>query len=422
MHWVYRLLRVIVRVTLRVIFPVVDIENRERLRAKGPFIYTGNHPNTVSDVFLAVAWLREQVFFLANAGLFQNPLIARTLNTLYCIPVQRPKDVGSKKINNEQAFARSYAHLQRGGNIYIAPEGGSELERKLRTLKTGTARIALGAEQAADWSLGLKIIPVGINYEHPLRCLRRVLVRVGAPIAVAEWRTAYTADPVQAVKDLTRELTRRMQGLLIQTEDKAEEHFLTRLERCWQHDEPLDVRAHHYRTQELLTRLRTLHQEDPAAYAEWEQKVARYRELLADRGLRDLPLSRHPRQRFHPGYLLGLPLFGYGWLNNWLAVYVPHFIERALGLYRGYRLTVFIGLGIVTVPLFYALQTALAAYWLPSLWTWAYLLSLPLSGWFASWYWRWSRPFWARLRYRWLGPRAPEAEALREEVVGPLGS
>ena len=414
LYWFYRFLRVIVRVTLRAVFPVIRFEHRERLRATGPFILVGNHPNTLSDVFLAVAWLREQVFFLANAGLFKNPLLGKVLHTLYCIPVQRPKDVGGGKIDNQRAFARSYAHLHRGGNIYIAPEGGSELERKLRPLKTGTARIALGAEAAADWSLGLRIIPVGVNYEHPLRCLRRVLIRVGEPIPVAAWRSAYEADPVRAAKSLTRELADRMQDLLIQTEDKAEERLLTRLERNLQHDRPLDVARHHYRTQELLAELRALREQDPAAYAEREAAVTRYREALAEHGLSDLALSRHPRQRFHPGYLLGLPFFVYGWLNHFLPVYVPHFIERALGLYRGYRLTVFLGLGLVTVPLFYALQTGLVSLWAPASVAWLYLLSLPLSGFYASWYWRWSRPFWARLGY---GGRRPEVEEMRESVV-----
>lgn len=415
LHWFYRFLRVIVRVTLRAVFPVIRFEHRERLDIQGPFIMTGNHPNTLSDVFLAVAWLRAQVFFLANASLFKNPVLGKILNTLYCIPVQRPKDVGGGKIDNRQAFARSYEHLQRGGNIYIAPEGGSELERKLRTLKTGTARIALGAEADAGWSLGLRILPVGVNYEHPLRCFRRVLVRVGEPISVTAWRSAYEADPVQAVKSLTQELTERMQGLLIQTEDKAEERFLTRLERSLQHDRPLDVTRHHYRTQELLAELRALREQDPAAYAEREAAVTRYREALAEHDLSDLALSEHPRQRFQLGYLLGLPFFLYGWINHFLPVYGTHFIERALKLYRGYRLTVFLGLGVVTVPLCYALQTWLVSTWTTGWMTWLYLLSLPLSGFYANWYGRWSRPFWVRLGYRWR--RVPGVEGLRGEVV-----
>ena len=417
LHWFYRGLRLLVRIALHLLFPVRVIEHRERLRLQGPFLYTGNHPNTLADVFLAAAWLREQVFFLANASLFKNPIAGSLLNTLYCIPVERPKDAGGKRLNNQRAFARSYEHLRRGGNIYIAPEGGSELERKLRPLKTGTARIALGAEAEADWALGLRILPVGINYEHPLRCLSRVFIRVGEPIEVGAWRAAHEADPIRAAKDLTQELTSRMQALLIQTEDKAEERFLTRLERSLQNDRPLDVAAHHYRTRQLLTDLRGLRARDAAAYAEWEAATERYQRLLDEAGSDDLALSAHPRSRFHPGYLLGLPIFGYGWINHWLAIYLPHYFEKKSGLYRGYRLTVFMVMGLITLPLFYALQTWAVARFLPDGLAWLYLLSLPPTGLFAGWYVRWSRPFWAKLSYRWFGKRAPEAEALRAELM-----
>lgn len=420
LHWLYRALRVIVRLTLRIVFPVVTFEHRERLAARGPFIVTGNHPNTLSDVFLAVAWLREQVFFLANASLFRNPVVGKTLNTLYCIPVQRPKDVDGGKIDNKQAFARSYAHLQRGGNIYIAPEGGSDLERKLRPLKTGAARIALGAEEDADWALGLRIIPIGVNYEHPLRFLGRVLIRVGEPIEVAAWRSAYENDPVRAAKQLTQEIFDRMRDLLIHTEHKVEERLLTRLERSLQNDRPLHVTAHHYRTRQLLADLRELEQRDPAAYAELQRATDRYRQLLRQHDLDDLALSQHPRARFRPGYLLGLPIFLYGWINHWIALYLPYFSERWADFYRGYRLTVYMVVGLISVPLAYVLQTWLVSQLLPVGVAWLYLFTLPLAGLFAHWYARWARPFWTQLRYRWFDAAQPEAEQARRDMLAQL--
>ena len=68
---------------------------------------------------------------------------------------------------NEATFGRCYDYLGQGGTIMIFPEGTSVSERRLRPLKTGAARIALGAEARHDFKLGLHMLPVGINYFDP---------------------------------------------------------------------------------------------------------------------------------------------------------------------------------------------------------------------------------------------------------------
>ena len=78
-------------------------------------------------------------------------------------------------------------HLIDGGCIYIAPEGTSVVERRVRTIKTGTARIALSAENKSDFNLGTTIIPVGLSYTAPLNFQNEVLLNVGqSPIEVSK--------------------------------------------------------------------------------------------------------------------------------------------------------------------------------------------------------------------------------------------
>ncbi len=124
----YRFLKVLVRTTLRILHPRTVTLHEERLHYDYPGLLLSNHPNTMIDALRAAASNGPQVFFLANASLFAHPVLNWLLNKLYCIPIQRPKDVkGEQPLRNEQSFARSYAHLARGGTMYIAPEGGSEL-------------------------------------------------------------------------------------------------------------------------------------------------------------------------------------------------------------------------------------------------------------------------------------------------------
>ena len=57
------------------------------------------------------------------------------------------------------------------------PEGRSHSEPGLIELRTGAARIALGAEAQSNWQLGLQIVPAGITYRRKSLFRGQALVR-----------------------------------------------------------------------------------------------------------------------------------------------------------------------------------------------------------------------------------------------------
>src|SRR5918996_136549 len=71
----------------------------------------------------------------------------------------------------------------RGGTIGICPEGVSHNEPRLKPLKTGAARIALGAASTGS-QLDVKIVPVGLYYTEKTTFRSSALLRFGEPITV----------------------------------------------------------------------------------------------------------------------------------------------------------------------------------------------------------------------------------------------
>ena len=62
------------------------------------------------------------------------------------MPVYRASDGGAgRAAGNELAFRTSRALLAEGGMLAVFPEGISHDEARLQPLRTGVARIALGA-------------------------------------------------------------------------------------------------------------------------------------------------------------------------------------------------------------------------------------------------------------------------------------
>lgn len=391
---------------LRLYYPGMEVENRETANHPGPTLLCGNHPNTLIDPLIVGIHLDYQTFFLANAAMWINPVMAFLIDP-FCIPVARPQDKqkgATKGADTDEIFNRTFKGLEDGNVVYIAPEGASELERKLRRLKGGAASMALEAENRNDWKLGLSVQPVGANYESPTTCFSRAFIRYGAPINILKYREQYEKSPIRAIRALTNELRDSMQALLIQTKDKAEEHLLRPIERAVQNEAPLTVSKHHYRAQRILEWLRGLPE---AQREELRTTATSYDQLMRQTGQLDIEFSNHPDRKMTAGTLLALPFYLYGLLNHGLWLFAITAIWKAMGIDRGYKATVQTLGSWIILPIFYLLQTLVFNWFYPEGWGWLYLLSLPVSGLFALKYWLRYRPFW---KGRFSGSKAQDEE------------
>jgi 1-acyl-sn-glycerol-3-phosphate acyltransferase len=398
---------------LRIYYPSMETEGVEHANHPGPMLLCGNHPNTLADPLMAGIHLDYQTYFLANAGLWLNPAIAFVIDP-FCVPVARPKDreAGASSGSKEEVFNRTFAALEAGKTMYIAPEAYSELERKLRKIKAGAASLALEGEHRNDWALGITLQPVGVNYESPTTCFSRAFVRYGEPIRAADWREDYEKSPMRAVRGLTDELAGRMRELLIHTHDKTEERCLRRIERSVQNDRPLRVSDHHYRTKRILEWIRSL---DTPAREELCHRATAYDDRLRERSRQDVTVSAHPRRGGDGGTWLGLPLFLYGLVNHGPWLLTIKGVWNALGIDRGYKATVQTLGSWFVLPLCYLLQTWLFGMLSPGGFAWLYLISLPVSGLFALRYWVTYRAYWAG-RFG-GGDGTDELQRLRTELM-----
>ncbi|ABA21761.1 Phospholipid/glycerol acyltransferase [Trichormus variabilis ATCC 29413] len=100
--------------------------------------------------------------------------------------------------------------LQQGQMLVIYPEGNIFRDGKLHPLKSGISRLALSAESSHP-GLGVKILPVSINYSQPYPCWGTdVSIHIGTAINVQD----YTNGKVkQNAKRLTEDLARDLQSL-----------------------------------------------------------------------------------------------------------------------------------------------------------------------------------------------------------------
>ena len=128
----------------------------------GAVLLVANHPNALLDPPIIVATSGRTPRFLAKSTLFSMPVIGWFVSGAGAIPVYRRVDAGADMSKNAEMFAAVERALAEGHAVCLFPEGMSHSTGRVEALKTGAARIALGA---ADDGTGVRIVPVGLNYD-----------------------------------------------------------------------------------------------------------------------------------------------------------------------------------------------------------------------------------------------------------------
>jgi 1-acyl-sn-glycerol-3-phosphate acyltransferase len=242
-----RLVRFIARAASLGWFRAVEVTGLERIPRAGPLLVVANHHGGFVDPALLIALIPRPVRFLAMASLFRIVPLRPLLAIAGAIPIHRAQDrptVGDDARGNVDAFAACYAHLREGGAIGIFPEGQASDEAHLLPIRTGAARIALGAHSRG--AMGLRIVPVGLIYEDKQRARSRAYVRVGDPIELdADLATHPSVPPDEtdrgAVAVLTSTIERRLADAAIDfrsADQRSALRLAANVALRWEHGDP----------------------------------------------------------------------------------------------------------------------------------------------------------------------------------------
>ncbi len=210
-----RLIARAARLLARGIYRSVEVDNPEPGWSWYPAIVVANHPTGFSDPALLLGLLERSPRFLAKATLWNTPGIGWFLDRLGAIPVYRAED-GSTNRNTEM-FSAAYEALRQGYLIALFPEGGVRETPSIGEIKTGAARLALGAVAAGVTDL--RIVPVGLHFEDKAALRGRAYVRVGDVLdADSELERvlgpgAHDAEDREAVDRLTDEIGSRLRAV-----------------------------------------------------------------------------------------------------------------------------------------------------------------------------------------------------------------
>jgi glycerol-3-phosphate O-acyltransferase / dihydroxyacetone phosphate acyltransferase len=219
-----RLLHLIFGFAITVFFRKIELVNTENIPKKSGVIFVTNHPNALIDPMLLFTALPRNIAFLAKSTLFKMPIIGFLIRKVGALPLYRQQDKGQDVSKNQETFTLTRELLKRGGAIAIFPEGISHSETQLQPLKTGAARIALGAVSVGNNpnSLDLQIVPIGLYYTNKTTFRSEALLRFGEPFAVLPCELDETGQPPKdKVKELTAKIEENLREVTLNAESDS---------------------------------------------------------------------------------------------------------------------------------------------------------------------------------------------------------
>lgn len=175
----YSLLKQYARLAIKIYCTKIVINKPGVLKSKGPLLFASNHPNSFLDGMILTTLLDEPLYSLARGDAFKNSWINKLLRKLKLLPVYRTSEGVENLEHNYTTFDACRETFRDNGMVLIFSEGRCENEWHLRSLKKGTARLAI-----TSWKqdIALTVLPTAFNYSSFRKFGKEVHLFFGDPI------------------------------------------------------------------------------------------------------------------------------------------------------------------------------------------------------------------------------------------------
>lgn len=375
----YKTFKGLFYLTTKAYFRSITIEGKETLPdPDSPVIFAANHPSSFMDPILLAVFIKRSLYFLARGDVFKNKIARKLFNIMHMIPVYTADLSPGQLHKNESTFEKCHEHLGNNKTILIFPEGSSKTERRLRPIKTGTARIALGAEEKHDFKLNLTIVPIGLNYSDPHYFKNDVFINFAEPIQVSNYKEAYEKDPRDAVLQLTEKIKTELEKRIVIIEDEQLERIIQQVETLYRSKlreenttESKGTQDFHL-SQDIVRAVEYFAKHEPKTVKVFGRKITHYLTELERFDLRDTQIRSSTVSLNLFGrilyFIFGLPFFLFGFIVNLVPFKLSGFVSERIIIREDFVGAIKLAVGLLIFTFIYAIESSIIGFYFGAFW------------------------------------------------------
>lgn len=318
-----------------VFYKKIIVLNKENIPQNGHLIFAPNHQNALMDALAVVTNLKGQPAFLARSDIFNKPFIANILHLFKLMPVYRIRDGIDTIGNNKETFEKTIDVIKNKNGLVILPEGNHSKFRRLQVLKKGICRIAFQTEESKNFSLNLKIIPVGLDYSNHQKIRSTLVIKFGKPIEVRKFKELYLENPQKGMRVLKEEISERIKELMLHIETSHYYDLYNRIRLIYGSKMARNYGINEYKQplalemdQKTVNILNKYHDKFENGLDNLKENVEQFTQLSTKLNIDHQVLEKGHFSLINLlikslAALLFLPVFIFGFINNFLPFYIP---------------------------------------------------------------------------------------------------
>lgn len=173
-----------VKITLllwqRIYFKRIFISGTRNIPQDKPVFLASNHSNGFLDgVMVSALLVPKPTRIFVRGDVFNKSWANFILRSLKLIPIFRARDGDARTnlVNNNRSFDQLYEEFKRNRVVLIFPEADAQIEKRLRPLKKGMARMIIDMQSRDDGKMRVAVVPFGLNYTHYKHHRNELMIR-----------------------------------------------------------------------------------------------------------------------------------------------------------------------------------------------------------------------------------------------------
>lgn len=226
---IYSILKFLIKCSAELFYSKHKLIHYDHLDTNKPLVICANHASAHLDGILIMIYSKRKYHVLVRADIFNKPWLAKLLAKINLIPIYRMRD-GIKNLDkNSETFDHCVNILKNKGAIIIFPEANCVMERKLRPLHKGAAKIAFMAEEQSQFKLGVQMCTVGISQERLAKPGGRLFLESSKVFDIADYKLMYQENANKAYTQVMQKVEHDLRSVLPVIEERKDEKLFEEL-------------------------------------------------------------------------------------------------------------------------------------------------------------------------------------------------